>query len=114
MNIKSVYFPKYICVLLSHNDIEYNRNIISNQIDDEVIFDEDKIIEVLNNNHMYDNYEPMKIISNITFKNNLIIPNMFMNYNEYTYDTNMSKNDINFSFGDIIDFDALSFNVLIH
>ena len=114
MNIKSVYFPKYVCVLLSDTDIEYNRAIISNQIGHKVIFNEDKIIEVLNNNHIYDNYEPMKIISNIIFKNNLIIPNMSMHYKEYTYDKKISKNDINFSFGDIIDFTALSFNVLIH
>lgn len=117
MNITNVYFPKYICMLLSVNDIEYNRNIISNQIGHEVIFDEDKIIEFLNNNHHVwydDNHTPIKIISNLTFKNNLIISNMLMNYIEYTYDTKMSKNDINFSFGDIVDYTALSFNVLIY
>ena len=86
MNIKSIYFPKCVCVLLSANDIEYNREIISNQIGHEFIFDEEKIIDYLSNNHMYDdNDAPLKIISNITFKNNLIIPNMFMNYREYIY-----------------------------
>lgn len=64
---------------------------------------------------MYDdNDAPLKIISNITFKNNLIISKRFMYYIEYTYDKHISKNDIIFSFGDIIDFTALSFNALIH